>query len=270
MSGSTHTTERGTGRAAEAAPPATDRFACYVYGIVPEDVEVSPGTVGVGEPAGQVTLVRHGEIAALVSPVDVDRPLGRASDLVAHERLLDGAAAEVPVLPFRFGAVLTSPEAVVEELLAPHHDQFAAALRQLEGKAQHVLKARYAERPVLLEILRENAEARRLRDRIRDLPEDATRTERIRLGELITQAIEAKREADTQAVLDRFASCTVAANVRDPSHERDAAHVAFLVEHAKADEFAEAVGELSDEWADRVEVRVLGPMAPYDFVVAEG
>ncbi|WP_235558383.1 GvpL/GvpF family gas vesicle protein [Sphaerimonospora mesophila] len=272
------TTARADGRAADktahkAADRTADRggaaprdIACYVYGIVPADVETSPDAVGVGDPPNQVKIVRHGEIAALISDVDVSRPLGRARDLVAHEELLDAAAVEVPVLPLRFGAVLTTPDAVVEELLTPHHDQFATALKQIEGRVQYVVKARYAERPILTAVLAEIPEARRLRDRIRDLPEDATRPERIRLGEVITQAIEAKREADTRRLIDHFASCTAAANVREPTHERDAAHVAFLVEADRIPDFEHTLDELCREWADHVEFRLLGPMALYDFV----
>lgn len=260
------TARKADGRTAERNGAAPGDIACYVYGIVPADVETSPDAVGVGDPPNRVGIVRHGEIAALISDVDVSRPLGRARDLVAHEELLDAAAAEVPVLPLRFGAVLTTPDAVVEELLTPHHDQFAAALKQIEGRVQYVVKARYAERPILTAVLDEIPEAGRLRDRIRDLPEDATRPERIRLGEIITRAIEAKREADTRRLVDRFASCTEAANIREPTHERDAAHVAFLVEADRVSDFEHTLGELRREWADRVEMHVLGPMALYDFV----
>ncbi|WP_433498421.1 GvpL/GvpF family gas vesicle protein [Sphaerimonospora sp. CA-214678] len=259
-------TEKTTGRTADRSGVVQRDMACYVYGIVPADVETSPDAVGVGDPPNQIKIVRHGEIAALISDVDVKRPLGRARDLVAHEELLDAAAVEVPVLPLRFGAVLTTPDAVVEELLTPHHDRFATALKQIEGRVQYVVKARYAERPILMMVLAEIPEARRLRDRIRDLPEDATRPERIRLGEVITQAIEAKREADTRWLVDRFASCTAAANIREPTHERDAAHVAFLVEADRIPDFEHTLNELRHEWADLVELRLLGPMALYDFV----
>ncbi|GIH73134.1 gas vesicle protein [Sphaerimonospora thailandensis] len=265
-SGASQATASATARAADRPAASPHNMACYVYGIVPEDVEISPDAVGVGDPPNQIKIVRHGEIAALISDVDVNRPLGRAQDLVAHEELLDAAATEVPVLPLRFGAVLTTPDAVVEELLTPHHDQFASALQQIEGRVQYVVKARYAERPILMAVLAENVEARRLRDRIRDLPEDATRPERIRLGEVITQVIEVKREADTQRLVDRFASCTAAANIREPTHERDAAHVAFLVETDRVPDVERTLDELRHDWSDLVEVRVLGPMALYDFV----
>ncbi|MFD2355504.1 GvpL/GvpF family gas vesicle protein [Nonomuraea ferruginea] len=54
--------------------------------------------------------------------------------------------------------------------------------------------------------------------------------------------------------------------VRDVGHEREAAHVAALVERDRQAEFEQAVDELARRWSGRVEVRLLGPMAPYDFV----
>ncbi|MEU5867288.1 MULTISPECIES: GvpL/GvpF family gas vesicle protein [unclassified Nonomuraea] len=256
-------------RAAEAeetSPASVNGSASYVYGIVPTDVEVEPGTEGVGQPAGEVRLVPFGQIAALVSDVEVDRPLGRPKDLQAHQRLLDQTAAEVPVLPFRFGAVLTDSDAVVEELLKPYHDQFADALQEVEGRTQYVVNGRYDEQAILREILRENGEAADLRQQIAGLPEDATRNERMRLGEIIEGTIADKREVDTAAVVDELSDVCEQLVVREPAHERDAAHVAALVERGKTAEFEQAVDELTRRWSGRVEVRLLGPMAPYDFV----
>ncbi|MEV1143459.1 GvpL/GvpF family gas vesicle protein, partial [Micromonospora sp. NPDC049799] len=44
----------------------------FVYGIVPSDVEPTPDAPGVGDPPGEVTAVRHGELAALVSEVPLE------------------------------------------------------------------------------------------------------------------------------------------------------------------------------------------------------
>jgi hypothetical protein len=254
--------------AGEERTPLDRDLSTYVYGIVPEDVQVSDEARGVA--TAPVRLVPHGKIGALVSEVAIDRPLGTPDDLVAHQRLLDATAAEVPVLPLRFGAVLTSREAVVDELLAPHHDEFAAALDELEGRAEYIVKGRYDERAVLVEVLNENVEAAQLRDEIRGKPEAATREARIRLGEVVNQAVSAKREADTEAILDRLAALSVFTVVREPSHERDAVHLALLVENDRRDELAEVVDEYSRLWAGRIELDLRGPLAPYDFVVSAG
>jgi hypothetical protein len=238
----------------------------YVYGIVPADVEAEPDARGVGDSGSRIEVVRHGDIAALVSQVDADRPLGNPQDLTAHAQILDGTAGEAPVLPLRFGAALTGRDAVAEELLEPHHDEFAAALRDLEGKAQYVVKGRYVEQAVLGEIVSENEEAAELRDSIRDKPEDATRDERIALGELVNNAIAAKREADTQAVVEKLAPMGLDVRVREPTHEEEAVHLACLAEVDRQRDLEDAIGEIARRWEGRAELRVLGPLAPYDFV----
>lgn len=262
-----------TGRAERVAtarsgePGASGRAtATYVYGIIPSDVELTPGTRGVGDPPTAVELVRHGEIAALVSDISTDRPLGRPDDLVAHERLLDATAAEVPVLPLRFGAVVTDSRAVVDELLAPHQDEFLATLNELEGRAEYVVKGRYVERAVLREVLDEDPEIARLRDEIRGRPEEATWDARMRLGELVNTSIEAKREADTGELVGALDPLCVSILVREPTHERDAAHVALLADTERWPEIEEVLNEFGTRWAGRVELRLLGPLAPYDFV----
>jgi Gas vesicle synthesis protein GvpL/GvpF len=252
-----------------AADAAAPERGCYVYGIVFQDVEPTDDASGVGDPPARVETVRHDGIAALVSEIDLTKPLGEPEDLMAHQELLDASAAEVAVLPLRFGAVLTSKEAVVEELLAPHCEEFTTALRELEGCSQYVVKGRYVEQAVLPEILSENPEAAELADEISKAPDDdATRDVRIQLGEIISNAIAAKREADTRELGRILEPLCVASSVREPTHEQDAVHVALLVERSKQDDLEEAVADLARDWEQRVTVRLLGPMAPYDFTGA--
>ena len=57
--------------------------------------------------------------------------------------------------------------------------------------------------------------------------------------------------------------------MREPTHEEEAAQVAVLVEVARQDELEEVVGGLAEQWDGRVEMRLLGPLAAYDFVVTQ-
>ncbi|MET7768346.1 GvpL/GvpF family gas vesicle protein [Nocardia sp. NPDC005366] len=252
--------------AVDQATESSRATAVYVYGIVPADVEPQEHACGIGDPPSDVAVVRHAEIAALVSEISVDRPLGTPDDLTAHAKLLDGSAAVAPVLPLRFGAVLSDQEAVEQELLAAHMDEFRSALRELEGRAQFVIKGRYVEKAILRELLEENSAAARLREQIRDKPADATRDARMQLGEMINQAIEAKRAADTRQVIDALDALEPLVNPRQPTHEEDAVHVAVLIEMSRQGELEEILGQFADRWDGRVELELLGPMAAYDFV----
>jgi Gas vesicle synthesis protein GvpL/GvpF len=255
-------TDRGTG--------SDQQKGWYVYGVVPADVEPSADVRGVGDPPGQIGVIRSGDLAALASEVDLSQRLGSPEDLTAHQEILDATAAEVPVLPFRFGAVLASEDAVAQELLDANHDEFAEALKELEGRVEYVVKGRYVESVILAEVLSENPQAAQLADQIRGADPDATRDARIQLGEIINEAVTAKREQDTRTLGEAMADHCVASVVRDPTHELDAVHVAFLIESGKKRDMEQVIEKLARDWEGRIELRLIGPMAAYDFVTTAG
>jgi Gas vesicle synthesis protein GvpL/GvpF len=254
-----------------SVPPETqltaEQTGCYVYGIVPVDVKVNSGVYGVDN--REIRLVRCGAVAALISDVGLSGPLGTPENVKSHREILDSSITDLPVLPVRFGAVLAGEHAVVEELLEPHHDEFVAALEELDGRAEYLVKGRYIEQAILEEILSQDRRAAQLRRQIRGA--DAAGNLRIRLGELKSSSIAAKREEDTRLLLSAMEDHSKASFVPEPTHELDAVHVAFLLDVSKADELERVTGDLGSRWAGRVELRVLGPMAPYDFAgIAQG
>jgi Gas vesicle synthesis protein GvpL/GvpF len=241
--------------------------AVYVYGVVPGDVEVEDDAKGIGDPPGKVEIIREGDIAALVSTVPIDRPLGKPADLQAHAALLDGTASVAPVLPLRFGAVMTDVESVASELLREHHDEFAQTLHALEGHAEYIVKGRYQEESFLSDLLSENDQARQLREDIQAKPEAAARNSRMALGELIANTIEAARQSDTQRVVEELKGMAEQVNVREPTHEWDAVHVAVLAKVDREADLQELVERLNESARGRTELRIVGPVAAYDFVM---
>lgn len=240
--------------------------AVYVYGIVPADVELSAQIGGVGDPPAKVELVQQGEIAALVSEVPRDRALGTPDDLRAHAAILDAVAEHSPVLPLRFGAVVADAESVAGELLEAHHDEFLDALNTLQGHAEYMAKGRYVEEAVIKEIIDDVPRAAELREAIQDKSEDAAREQRIALGELLNDEVSRRRDRETARVAETLQSLGFQVNIRPATHELDAFQVACLAETDRQGELEEAMGQIADEWQGHVEVQLLGPLAPYDFV----
>ncbi|BFU45179.1 GvpL/GvpF family gas vesicle protein [Krasilnikovia sp. MM14-A1004] len=248
----------------DATRPATTGW--YVYGIVPSGTRVPDGLCGVGPDTPPPTTIRDGDLAAVVSPVARDHALGSRRDLLHHARILDGLAAAVPVLPVRFGVVLDDPATVVTRLLAPRRVPLTAALGRLAGTAQFLVSVCHVEDAVLGEVLAAAPDIARWRDLVRAGAGGAGA--RVRLGERVAAALAATRVHDRQHVRDVLAPYRVGA-VNRPSGARDeAACVAFLVEHEVRPRFEDAVERLAAEWAGRARVRLLGPLAPYDFADA--
>lgn len=259
------TSETGTPAGAE-----TERErVCYVYGVVPATVALPQRLSGVGDPPGTVHLVRYGGVAAVVSKLYPDRPIGTRQDLLAHERVLDTLITATAVLPMRFGAVLTDADAVTSDFLEPYHEPFRETLAEFAGHRQFTVRGRYEQDVVLREVLDEEPEAVRLRDALRDLPDDAGYYDRIRLGEIVFQALQRRREADSQVLVTTLAPHAAAVRVREPAGDDGAVDAAFLVDDEHLSRFEQALEQLGHQWVGRIRLRMLGPLAPYDFVDLE-
>jgi hypothetical protein len=240
---------------------------CYVYGIAPANLELPGNLTGLDDQA--VSLVSSGDLAAVVSRIGLDRTVGRRTDLISHSRVLDAVAAAGAVIPCRFGSILQSQSEVSEQVLAPGSERFQEMLDDLAGCSQFTVHARYEEKQVLAEIVAENADIADLRSQTRDQSEDATYHARVRLGELVMQALEAKRAIDGPALLDALLPLTAACNVRTRAGMDLLIDVAFLVDDKQRDVFEAAAEQAAAELAGRARVKLLGPTAAYDFVAAE-
>ncbi|TDD71037.1 GvpL/GvpF family gas vesicle protein [Jiangella aurantiaca] len=256
-------TEAGATMDEGSAGPAP-LTAQYVYAIVPAGTSAPDELTGIDD--GDIELIAHGPVAAVVGKVVTDRAFGRRDDLLAHSRVTDTLAQRCPVIPVRFGSVVTDTGAVVGELLEPNTEFFASVLDELSGHRQYVVRARYDEEAVLAEIVRENPEIAALREDTRDHPVEATWNERIRLGELVARALEVKRDVDSAALLDLLVPAAEAWNIRAAGEVDHLIDVAFLVADEQLDAFDQAAEQAARNLAGRARVRLIGPTAPYDFV----
>jgi hypothetical protein len=240
----------------------------YIYGIVPAGVRIPEGldAIPYGDEDGQLGLVTEGRLAAVVSDVATGRALGTRRDLMAHEAVLNAIAQETPVLPMRFGAVVTDDDAVADELLGPHQDYFVRALEQLEGHQEFRLRGDYDQDAVLSRILEADPRIQQMREKIAGVDEDASYYDRIRLGEAISQAMDQLRNEDAQACVDALSKFAVATEVKEVGGENGAVHVAFLVRTDHRSDFERAVDDLGDAWSGRIDLRLIGPTAAFDFL----
>lgn len=238
----------------------------FVYAVVRAERDLPEGLVGVdGNP---VTLVPYGEIAAVVGEVALDRPPGRRADLTAYSAVMEALVPGGAVAPIRFGVVLRDDREVVAEVLAPRESGLTRLMEQLDGHVQYNVRASYVEDAVLAEILRGDAEIRRLSDLTRAVPEEARVGERIRLGALVSQTWERLARLDADHLLTEVAPVVAAHAVRREPGPAAALDAALLVETARSQELEDALELLAEQAAGRMRLSLVGPLAPYDFVGA--
>lgn len=241
----------------------------WVYGVVGDQCP-EPAVDGVdGAP---VRLVRAAGLAALASPVPLEHfgaeplrqmleDLDRVEALArAHQGVLDRALELDGVVPFRMCTIYDS-EAHVREMLERERESLAGSLARLRGSAEWGVKAYAVKAP-------------------KPDPEPADEesgTAWLRRKRDDRASAEAAEQAAAERVAgihERLAEQAAAATLSRPHDRRLSGHegdmvlnAAYLVAHARADDFRAAVERLGRDHA-RAGLRLVltGPWAPYHFV----
>jgi hypothetical protein len=224
-----------------------------VYGFV------EPGTKlrGLeGLDGRELRVVECDSVAALVSDLDGDVVVARRRTVRAFVEALSAAIDRSTVIPMQFGAVMGGDRDVHEELLEPLHDELRELLDRFENLVEMRVAARYDERRLLAEIVEASAEVRQLR---------GTKTQQLRLGELVARAYDRMCAQDTEALLAR-----VRPLVEDEEHDElpewGVMATSFLVRRVRLDAFESAVERWTHANAGRIGCELAGPMPPFSFV----
>ena len=239
---------------------------CYVYAVLRAGDTV-PGLRGLDDAV--VDYVGSGDLVAAVSAVAFDRPPGRRAELLAHTRVVDTLAENGPVIPIQFGSVIDDVESVRREVLEAGEDRLTRTLDRLTGLAQLNLRARYVEEQVLAEVVRADPVVAELRRRTRDLDTGTPHPDLVRLGERVSQGLDRLRSSDGDDLVQAVQPHVVDLHVRPGAGTDHLLDASLLVERALVEHLEKLLEDLAEAWHERIRLRLVGPVAPYDFVEVE-
>ncbi len=241
----------------------------YVYGVQRAGGDVALPAEGVGQPGSPVHMIESGDLVAFVSDVPAGEMLASREDVYRHSEILQALMRSGTVLPMQFGTIMPDERTVASDLLDAFQPQLEGLLDKLQGHVELSLKATYQE-SVFREIVNENATIAALNQRVRRRSGEAGYYDSIRLGELVAAQLEAKRDADVAAILDRLGSLAADVRLKAPGHERGVLNAAFLVSERKLQSFDALANKVAAAQAERMRFRYTGPVPPYSFVELAG
>lgn len=251
---------------------ASEPWGKYLYSIVRSSGDrCYEGAAAIGNPRGGVYTVCHDGLAMVVSDATFAEYPTTRTNLLAHERVQERVLQECTVLPVRFGTVASGEEPAaarkIRNLLEKRSPEFHRLLADMEGSVELGVKALWRDQErVFEEIVARYGDIRRLRDALRDRPFAATHFDRARLGEMVRDALGRAKEADAAVILAplrRLARRVVENNV---VLDRMVVNAAFLVEGARQQDFDDAVANLDAELGNRIQLKYVGAVPPYNFV----
>lgn len=238
----------------------------YLYGIIPcSEVRTFP-VRGIHEQGREVYTIPYRDLAVVVSDSPQETYPSARRYMLAHTRVLEVLMQEYSVLPIRFGIVAPDAATIREQLLARHYADLRDQLEHLRNRIELGLKVFWAAEDFLRRIADETPAIRALRDSLSGRSPESTYYERIRLGEMVEQALIARRERDAELIMAELRPLAVEAVTLPPSTDRMALNAAFLVEREREADFDEAVRQLGARFEQDFLFKYVGPAPPYNFV----
>lgn len=238
----------------------------YLYCVMRCPESRTFDTLGMGERGDVVHTINFGDLAVMASDSPLPRYDNTRRNMMAHMRVLDEAMTEYTVLPIRFDCVAPNPQMVREQLLKARHKELSALLDGMVGRMETGLKVFWYEDVVLQEIVRDNQIIRRMRDGLAGRSVEQTYYDRIRLGELVEAELKTRRTLDAEHVLERLRPLAEKTQVNATVGDHMVVNSAFLIERAREAEFNTAVRVLDADMGQRLLIKCVGPVAPYNFV----
>ena len=241
----------------------------YLYCIIPcsENRTFNADVIGDGD--GVVHTVCHQDLAVVVSDSPVTQYESTRRNMVAHERVLETVMKEFTLLPVRFGTITdyASPIQDIQKLLGSRFEEFQKLLEDMEDKVELGLKAFWRdEKAIFEEIVAENGDIRRLRNSLSGKSPEATHFDRVRLGEMVKEALNRKRAKEAAKILLPLRRIAHSVRENEALGDRMVVNAAFLVNKSKEPEFDQVVGKLDEQFVERVAIKYIGSAPPYNFV----
>jgi len=245
----------------------------YIYCIIGTDQEQKFASSAIGGRGDKVYSISYRDIAAVISASPIMKyPISRENTM-AHQKVLEELMEDFTVLPVKFGTVagskdeVSANERIMEEVLKDRYKELKGLLNKMDNKIELGLKAIWTDMKIIFqEIVDENREIRKLRQKLTSKSIIQPFGEKSTLGEMVMHALERKKSKEGRDILNVLKGNYVDICINKVFGDKMITNLAFLVEKSKVEEFDRLVDKLDATYDGRIKFKYVGPVPPINFV----
>lgn len=241
-------------------------MALYIYGVIETRHDLRFPISGLFEE--EVFTVGCQDLAMVVSRYDADdhgKITGTRKNLLAHQKVAELVMQEYTLLPVRFGTIAEGTDDI-QNMLMRQQPLFVKNLRELDYKVELGVKIIWSDMKAIYdEIIRDNAAIRTAKSRLEIQPGQPT-SALIEIGKMVEDALLAKKEEESTYAMEWLGQGALQAKTLENIGENMFLNASFLVSKGMENNFDHLVTELANKLGERVTMRYVGPLPPYNFV----
>ena len=239
----------------------------YIYGIIRNSGSIEFGPIGIGKRADLVYGICFRDISAIVSNSPIIQYEARRVNMTAHEKVLEAVMEKFTVLPVRFSTISEhDDDSGICRILEKDYAKFDDMLRKMEGKKELGLKVLAHESAMYEGIIEKYSAIKSMRDKLINLPVDKTHYQRMKIGEMVAEALKKETQAYKKIILDLLTPVSEDVKINDNYGEMMILNAAFLIRNSSEPIFDSAVNELDEKYGKFMTFKYVGTLPPYNFV----
>jgi hypothetical protein len=245
----------------------TPKEGKYIYGIIRHSEPIELGHIGMGKRADLVYGICYKGITAIVSNSPVIIYEARRVNMITHEKVLEEIMKQFTVLPVRFSTISEhNDDEGILRIIEKDFAKFDEMLTKMDGKKELGLKILAQETAIYEDIVEKYDTIRTLREKLLYLPADKTHYQRMKIGEMVAEALKKETENYKETILEVLSPLADDIKINDNYGEMMILNAAFLIKNSAEPAFDKAVNDLDEKFGRFMTFKYVGTLPPYNFV----
>ena len=238
----------------------------YLYCVINESQSRNFGPIGIGNRGDDVYTLGFRDLACVISSTPMTKFVISRKNLIAHEKVIEKIMVEYnAVLPVRFCTVATSSEEI-RNLLMKNYQALKNSLRSMDNKIELGLKVFWQDMENVFKEIASIKKIKRLKEKLIKSSISVNTNEKVSLGKKVKDILEKKRDIEAENILEVLRPKCIEFRRNKIIGDKMILNCAFLIDKSHARDFDDHVEKLNKIYKDRLKLKYIGPIAPFNFV----
>ena len=238
----------------------------YVYGILEESNLKNFDVIGVGK--NKVFTINHQDLAAVVSNIKGMEIDPTRKNLLAHTQVQELLLKEYTIIPMSFGVITQSTE-TINKMLEENYLNFKQELKRLSEKIEIELKV-YWNKEAIKDEIESDHKYKQITNKIAKESCQAVKQDLlIEVGQMVEAVVLKWKNVIGRDIYDNLASIAADACTNKSNEITNILNASFLVGKSEEKEFREKAYSLDAKYNNKVDIKYIGPLPPYNFLQVE-
>jgi hypothetical protein len=255
-----------------------ERKGKYIYGILNSNASLHlsiPKDLFLGESESNgVYTIAYQDISALVRGSEIVDYTHMRKDILArlligHQTVIERVmTAQTTIIPMRLG-IFAQDETEVRDILSKGYNLIKEIFERIKDKIEIDVACTWSDFNSIIKEAGEEREIKEFKERLLAEPKGITVDDQMKVGFMVKEALERKREVYSQEIQTALKSVSQAFKTHELMDDKMVVNIAFLIDKARREDFDKKVEELNAKFNEKLNFRCVGPLPPYSFYTLE-